>query len=76
MSHEITTVYTCDRCGNKYPDNEVSSGYVSFGPINGATSDHVGSRVQKERHADVCPECLKALLSWWRVGSVKTDHEV
>jgi len=70
MATRTTKTHICDRCGTER-DGQVGQdfdgGYVSFGPINGALSDHVGSfREFMKPHADICEECRLSLLRWWQ----------
>jgi hypothetical protein len=70
MATKHHKVYVCDRCGHEQPDNGIfrhAAGYVSFGPVNGAASDHIGiGQSALKQHADICDTCRVALLKWWR----------
>lgn len=69
MATLITTTHVCDRCRSEsvgQVGRDFSGGYLSFGPINGANSDHVGiSKNPDKSHADICEDCRKSLMKWW-----------
>ena len=69
---QITTVTICDRCG-KETDSE---GHIGI-PFDIRTVNFLASHIWIEgayRRADLCTECLRGLVSWFRL-SVDADKK-
>jgi hypothetical protein len=68
MPKRTISEWHCDRCGNEQAIESAAQHYWR----NLALSNYQGNpsiKVEPRVGGDLCPDCVGALIEWWRAGS-------
>lgn len=72
MAQWTTQNRKCDRCGHTAGVGEKSVadfgawGIIQCRPVNGPITEHIGFRDYPHVHMDLCPNCQRQFMTWWR----------